>query len=194
MISAQQQSLTIRLGIIGELTRMTYGTRATTYGLRDADSRRLQPRRRMTLLFTTPFAIAALAAGCGRTERLQSARIEQILQTQAESWNEGDIDAFMTHYLNSPNLTFSSGGKTTRGWQQTLERYKSRYPTAEDMGQLTFSHLEITPLCSRAALVLGRWHLERESEPIGGNFSLVFRRIAGRWVIAHDHTSVDPDL
>jgi ketosteroid isomerase-like protein len=28
-----------------------------------------------------------------------------------------------------------------------------------------------------------------ESEPASGNFSLVFRKIDGRWVIVHDHTS-----
>jgi len=30
---------------------------------------------------------------------------------------------------------------------------------------------------------------ERESEPLSGNFSLVFRKLDGRWVIVHDHTS-----
>ncbi len=41
------------------------------------------------------------------------------------------------------------------------------------------------------ALVLGRWRLQRKRDPVGGNFSLLFRRIAGRWLIVHDHTSRD---
>jgi hypothetical protein len=36
---------------------------------------------------------------------------------------------------------------------------------------------------------LGEWKLERDEEPVSGNFSLVFRKIDGRWVIVHDHTS-----
>ena len=28
-----------------------------------------------------------------------------------------------------------------------------------------------------------------ESEPVGGNFTLVLRKIDGRWMIVHDHTS-----
>jgi beta-aspartyl-peptidase (threonine type) len=86
-------------------------------------------------------------------------------------------------------LTFSSNGKTTRGWQATLAGYLERYPTREKMGRLTLNGLEITPLGDAAALVLGQWKLDGLSEPVGGNFTLVFRKIDGRWVIVHDHTS-----
>ena len=108
---------------------------------------------------------------------------------QADAWNRGDIDGFMEHYWKSDKLTFSSGGKTTRGWSSTKENYRRRYPTPERMGKVTFNELDITSLGDSAALVLGRWKLDRKQEPIGGNFSLVFRRLDGRWVIVHDHTS-----
>jgi beta-aspartyl-peptidase (threonine type) len=122
-----------------------------------------------------------------------SADIKAVLTNQAEAWNRGDIDAFMQHYWKSDELTFSSGGQTTRGWKSTKENYQRRYPTRERMGQLTFSQLEITPLGDSAALVLGRWRLAREESPVGGNFSLVLRMIDGKWVIIHDHTSrADP--
>jgi len=109
--------------------------------------------------------------------------IEAVLSRQAEAWNRGDIDGFMEHYWKSNELTFSSGGQTTRGWKSTKENYQRRYPTREKMGRLTFSELEITPL------VLGRWRLARDEAPVGGNFSLVCRKIDGKWVIVHDHTS-----
>jgi ketosteroid isomerase-like protein len=115
--------------------------------------------------------------------------IEGVLRAQQEAWNGGDVRAFMDHYWKSDELTFSSGGKTTRGWQATLARYRERYPTREKMGRLTLSGLEITPLGDAAALVLGQWKLDRQSEPVGGNFTLVLRKIDGRWVIVHDHTS-----
>jgi beta-aspartyl-peptidase (threonine type) len=57
------------------------------------------------------------------------------------------------------------------------------------MGRLTFSELEIMPLGEAAALVLGRWRLARDEGPVGGNFSLVCRKIDGTWLIVHDHTS-----
>jgi len=64
--------------------------------------------------------------------------IEQILKTQAQCWNDGDIDGFMGTYWKSENLTFSGGGKTTRGWQATLDRYKKSYPSSPRVGQLAF--------------------------------------------------------
>ena len=95
----------------------------------------------------------------------------------------------MKHYWNSDELTFSSGGETTRGWTNTRDRYHKRYPTREEMGQLRFSQLETTLLGDSAALVLGRWRLSRDMSPVAGNFSLVLRRIDGQWLIIHDHTS-----
>ncbi len=115
--------------------------------------------------------------------------IEGVLSQQADAWNRGDLDGFMEHYWKSDELTFSSAGRTTRGWKTTKENYQRRYPTRERMGQLSFGASEVTSLGDSAALVLGRWNLQREPAPVGGNFSLVFRRIDGAWVIVHDHTS-----
>ena len=117
--------------------------------------------------------------------------IKAVLTRQMEAWNRGNIDDFMQHYWKSDQLTFSSGGATTRGWDATRERYRKRYATVEQMGKLSFDQLEVSALSDSAALVLGRWKLQR-SEPTGGNFSLVVRRIDGQWLIIHDHTSVEP--
>jgi beta-aspartyl-peptidase (threonine type) len=117
------------------------------------------------------------------------ATLEAVFRAQEEAWNRGDIGAFMEHYWKSDDLTFSAGGKTTRGWQATRNRYRERYPTRETMGRLTLSDFEITPLGDSAALVLGQWKLDRSNEPVAGNFTLVVRKLDGRWVIVHDHTS-----
>ncbi len=137
-------------------------------------------------------AAAVIATGCATTSQTPAAAITDILTIQADAWNRGDVDAFMNHYWKSDELTFSSSGNTTRGWSQTLDNYKRRYPTRETMGRLAFDDLEIRLLNDKAALVLGRWHLAREPDPVGGNFSLVFQHIDGRWLIVHDHTSRTP--
>ena len=117
--------------------------------------------------------------------------LERILSEQCEAWNRGDIATFMEAYWKSPDLTFSSGGATTRGWDATRDRYLKKYPDRATMGTLEFSQLEVRLLGDEAALMLGRWNLKRE-EPVGGNFSLVWQKIDGVWVIIHDHTSVTP--
>ncbi len=116
--------------------------------------------------------------------------LKSVVQKQAESWNRGDIPAFMEAYWKSERLTFSSGGKTTRGWEATRDRYLKNYPDKKTMGTLKFTELEVQSLDENAALMLGRWHLTRD-EPVGGNFSLVWKKIDGKWVIVHDHSSSD---
>jgi uncharacterized protein (TIGR02246 family) len=115
--------------------------------------------------------------------------VTEVLTTQAGHWNEGDIDGFMRYYWKSDDLTFSSGGTTRRGWDETMRRYREAYPTAAEMGKLTFSELEVRPLGDTAALVLGRWELERDKEPVEGNFTLVMEQVDGQWLVTHDHTS-----
>lgn len=118
--------------------------------------------------------------------------VANILTTQAACWNREDIDAFMETYWKSEQLTFSGGGKTTRGWQATLDRYKKSYPKGS-MGHLKFDGLEISELGTEASLVLGKWHLEIPSKEgkvnKQGNFSLVLRKLDGKWKIIHDHSS-----
>lgn len=119
-------------------------------------------------------------------------KIRELIQQQASDWNAGNIDAFMKVYWKSDQLTFSSGGEVTRGFDATLQRYKERYPTSEKMGELTFTDLEFLPLGNSAMQVLGVWKLDR-MEPMEGKFTLVFRRFPEGWKIVHDHTSKSPD-
>lgn len=117
--------------------------------------------------------------------------LHRILEVQKNAWNQGDIDNFMQAYWKSDLLTFSSGGKTTRGWQATRDRYQTRYPDKSSMGLLEFSALETTPIGETAALTLGKWRLEKD-KPAEGNFSLVWQKIDGQWKIIHDHSSALP--
>lgn len=129
------------------------------------------------------------SVGVAQTAETDTApMLKKILQTQADSWNRGDIPAFMDAYWKDERLTFSSGGKTTRGWQATRDRYLKNYPDKKTMGTLKFTELEVQSLNDNAALMLGRWHLDRE-QPVGGNFSLVWQKIDGKWLIVHDHSS-----
>lgn len=137
-------------------------------------------------------ALAQVSAVGARNATEDNEQIEAVLAEQMKHWNAGDLDRFMDYYWKSDDLTFSAGGKTTRGWQATLDRYRERYPSTKEMGTLSFEKLEIFPLGESAALVLGEWKLARDADPVGGNFSLVVRKIDGRWLIVHDHTSVLP--
>ncbi len=117
------------------------------------------------------------------------AAIRAVLDAQRDAWNRGDIEGYMDGYERSDQTVFVSGDNVTRGWQTVLDRYKKNYNTREKMGTLTFSDLEFTLPGKDAAVVLGRWHLQRAKDEPHGRFTLVFRRTKQGWKIIHDHTS-----
>lgn len=120
------------------------------------------------------------------------ADVRAVLDRQVAAWNQGDIETFMTTYLDSSELTFQGKDGVTRGYRPVLERYRKRYRSREAMGVLQFSEIEVRMLGDGAALVLGRFALTR-SEAGGGNasgrYTLVLRRTPAGWKIIHDHTS-----
>ena len=136
-----------------------------------------------------PVALALLDAAPSTAE----ADIAATLNAQVEAWNRGDLEGFMQGYWSSPELTFSSGGSQTKGWQPTLERYRRRYQSAgNEMGKLSFDDLQITLLASGAGFVRGRWRLTMsDGKQPGGLFTLILRRMPQGWRIIHDHTSAE---
>lgn len=147
------------------------------------------------LLALTLGMLAALTVCPGRNLRAESDAdrdaIVAVLTEQKEAWNRADVADFMKAYWNSPEVTFAGSGGIIRGWQPVMNGYRERYPDAKAMGHLDFTDLEVRPLGRDAALVLGRFHLKRDSDEIGGVFTLVFQRFADGWKIIHDHSSAD---
>jgi ketosteroid isomerase-like protein len=115
--------------------------------------------------------------------------IQSVLETQTQAWNAGDLPKFMSTYWHSDSLRFIGKSGLTYGWQQTLDNYKKNYPSKEAMGQLDFNILSIEVLSKRSAFVVGRWHLARTIGDLSGHFTLLFRKIDGKWVIVADHSS-----
>lgn len=95
----------------------------------------------------------------------------------------------MQGYWKSDSLMFIGTRSVTFGWQPTLERYKKGYPSAEAMGNLTFTILSLQILSPESAYVIGKWRLTRTEDEIGGHFTLLWKKIDGKWLIVADHTS-----
>ncbi len=135
--------------------------------------------------------VFVLAAACCVGADSSEQAIRRVLTDQAQAWNQGDIDHYMTGYDNSPETTFI--GKTVRhGYQDVLRNYHERYPTRENMGTLTFTDLTVKLLGSDYASVTGQFHLKRTAAGGGdtsGVFSLLFERTRMGWKIVLDHTS-----
>ena len=116
-------------------------------------------------------------------------QIKQVFYQQETDWNRGDIDAFMEAYLKSEELQFGGAYGITKGWQQTLERYKQGYPDRESMGKLSFQIKDMTQHSEDVVSLTGSWVLERKNDRPGGHFLLIWRKVDGEWKIVVDHTS-----
>ena len=134
--------------------------------------------------------LVAHASGKREADRVA---ITNVLTNQQSAWNRGDVQAFLEGYWRSKELTFAGSSGVSRGWDAVFARYQKNYPDRAAMGTLDFSGLEYRFLGPDAALLLGRWHLKRESGDIGGVFSLVLQRFPEGWRIVHDHTSLVAD-
>jgi len=115
--------------------------------------------------------------------------VRALLDFQIQEWNKGKIPAFMESYWKSDSLMFIGKSGVTYGWQKTLDNYKKNYPDKAAMGKLKFDLLQVKQLNSTHFFVVGKWYLTRSIGDVGGIFSLLFRKVANRWVIIADHTS-----
>lgn len=116
-------------------------------------------------------------------------KIKQVLEQQRQDWNKGDLEAYMQGYWKSDNLLFVGKNGPKYGWQQTLDNYKKGYPDKAAMGILTFDIKEVSLIDSRNAFVLGAWHLKRAQDEPKGFFTLLLKKIKGKWLVVSDHSS-----
>jgi uncharacterized protein (TIGR02246 family) len=145
----------------------------------------------MTRRAAAVFAVSAALASAGVAGEPPPVSARSVLDAQVGAWNRGDLEGFMATYWRSPDLVFCSGSTVTKGWDETLARYRQRYQSeGREMGKLRFDAIEVIPLADDAALARGAWrlHMTDGKEP-HGLFTLLLRRLDGAWRIVHDHTS-----
>ncbi len=115
--------------------------------------------------------------------------IRKLLDTQIDAWNRGNIDEFMIGYWNNDSLMFIGKNGVTYGYTNTLKNYKKSYSDTAQMGKLKFDLLQVKKISADAYFVVGKWFLKRSVGDIGGHYTLLFRKIKGKWVIVADHSS-----
>lgn len=115
--------------------------------------------------------------------------INQVLNLQVQCWNEGNIDCFMEGYWKSDSLMFIGKNGITHGWHNTFKNYKERYPDKSAMGELSFEILNKEILSENFVTVVGKWSLKRKMGDVDGYFTLILKKINGKWFIIKDHTS-----
>jgi ketosteroid isomerase-like protein len=148
------------------------------------------------VLLTVCLLAAPAASAQDRPEQLRTLSREEldvvkVLNAQERAWNQGNIDAYTSAFKNSKETLFVAD-HITRGYEQVLFDYKHNYATRQAMGTLTFSELEPHVLDEKFAVIVGRYHVDREKKAGGaadGVFSLVLEKTEQGWKIVVDHTT-----
>lgn len=139
-------------------------------------------KRLLYLFFLTSFFTFSQSS----TKVDDVASILEVLAIQEKAWNNFDIELFMETYWKSDELIFYGTSGVTKGWQNTLERYKKSYPTKEHFGQLRLTSNEISKINVGVYSVFGEYHLTRTVGDTQGIFMLVLKNIDGAWKIIAD--------
>lgn len=123
----------------------------------------------------------------GQTKDAKS--ILELLAQQEKAWNLGEINKFMEGYWESDSLVFVGKNGLTYGFKNTLANYKKNYPDKTYMGQLKFTILSIQPLSKQYYSIIGKWELSRTVGNLSGHYTLLLKKIKGKWKIIADHSS-----
>lgn len=115
--------------------------------------------------------------------------ILKVLEEQTISWNQGDLEQFMKGYWNNDSLMFIGKSGITYGYTNTLNNYKKNYPDTAAMGKLAFNILKVEQLSPDYYFVVGKWMLTRTAGNMQGHYTLIFKKINGKWMIISDHSS-----
>jgi hypothetical protein len=145
--------------------------------------------------FIRTLILLAILISCGKKPEVLSdkpsivAKIDTLMNEQQLSWNAGDLEGFMKHYWKSDSMRFVGKNGISFGWQRTLDNYKSSYPDNNARGQLQFNNLYKDVLSDSSAFVIGKWTLFRTADTLSGHFTLLWKKMNGKWVIVADHSS-----
>ena len=140
----------------------------------------------MRSILCISFTLLSVSLFCQAKDETE---VRNILAQQSQAWNRGDIDAFMVGYWENDSLMFIGKSGVTYGYKNTLTNYKKNYPDTASMGKLTFTIIQVKQFSPEFFHVTGKYYLTRTIGDASGHFTLVFRKINGKWVIVSDHSS-----
>ena len=115
--------------------------------------------------------------------------VRNILANQTASWNKGNLEEFMQGYWHNDSLAFIGKSGITYGYTNTLNNYKKNYSSPEQMGKLFFEFIKVKKISTEYYWVLGKFFLKRTIGDVSGHYTLLFRKINGKWLIVSDHSS-----
>lgn len=146
----------------------------------------------------TPLLLLLSALACatgvtptrGGTTTAPREEIAAMMARAASAWTRGDLDGFMSDYLDSSRTTYVGRTGLLRGRAAIRAAYAPRFAPGAMRDSLSFEGLEVDEVAPGIANVIAFYVLMRgDSTTARGPTSLLMERVNGRWLIVHDHSS-----
>ena len=143
-----------------------------------------------TAVRNAALALAVLAApAAAQSPDAERAAILGTIARMEAAWNRGDFAGYMAGF-KKPDAVFVSGGKFLDGWQGRLDQYVRDYGGApERRGTLRFYEMKIDLLAPDAAMLVGRYRMDRPGRVTHGINTRLFRKFGDQWLITMNHVS-----
>lgn len=110
-----------------------------------------------------------------------------VLEKQESDWNRGDLKSFLAAYWNSDTLRSVSVRGLQYGWDRLQGNLSRTFPDSASMGHLDYDVIHIEMIGDNDALLTGKWLRKNDKKFRGGYFSILLRKINGRWLIVAEH-------
>jgi micrococcal nuclease len=140
----------------------------------------------VTRLLAVVLALVLARAAVAQTPD-QDIRAE--VQRYVSAINGGDPAAVAALYLKDTSTSSAGDGQVYRGWERIARLLRDVYAQAGSI-RMTTDSIRVSWLGSDAAIAVFpyQWRVG-ERETVAGVMTLVYRRTAQGWGVAHDHTS-----
>lgn len=114
--------------------------------------------------------------------------VKKSLNQFVESWNQGDMNAALDIYKNSPQSSLISSS-VIKGYAEIEKFWKTNYPNKDEMGKMAFSDIDVKLLSPKYAMAIGQWTLKGTKNDTGGIFTVLFEKTDKGWKSVVDHTT-----
>lgn len=138
------------------------------------------------------------SAASGGTDTASVEGVIAAFDALVNGIERSDVEAVMSLYWNSPELTiYNNNGTVTKSWDQLRSNRASAYPYAKDV-KLEIRNRNVYMVGREGAVVTCQWaqtqFFHGNPESAAGRLTVVFRRLGSAWKITHTHTSPEaPD-
>jgi hypothetical protein len=129
---------------------------------------------------TAPAAVAPSTMRAG---------IDAALAKSTTGWNTGNLDEFMSVYLDAERTTYATKTEYLHGRAAIAGHYAPDFAPGATHDSLRLEKMEVDSLTPTVAQVLAFYVLfRRDSTTAHGPTSLIMQRVRGTWYIVHDHS------